>query len=438
MSNEHLSQEEIDRLLNGESTPSQEEHDESFPNYSQYDTPPSESKNIETTEGYPESSQDEIDRMFNESSNPKNGYGSGNSYAANSEKADDRYYIPEEYRLTDFQKDGLGEIGNISMGTASTTLSVLLAQQVNITTPVVSVTNWESIRQSFNDKVILVKVKYTKGLLGSSILLLKAKDSMIISDLMMGGDGTNTEDELSDFHISAISEAMNQMIGSSATSMSSMFDEIVDISPPEVFSKILSEEDLQYILNDTSSSSYFVKTAFRLTVGNLIDSEIMQMLALPFAIDMFDTLLNKTGGDKENNMPEDISDEALSSSKQSSTADILLNMGAGKDSDKSTGNEEIHTRHDENIVQFPAEKSRNIDMLMAVPMDITVELGRAEKSIKDILNIGPGSILELDKFQGDKVDIMVNGKKIAMGEVVVIDDSYGVRITDIVKSKDRF
>lgn len=418
MSNEHLSQEEIDRLLNGESTTSG-------------------SESIETNNGYPESSQDEIDRLFRESPTKENEYSYTSDSGTNHEDNGNPDYIPKEYRLTDFQKDGLGEIGNISMGTASTTLSVLLNQQVNITTPVVSVTNWESIKQAFNDKVILVKVKYTKGLLGSSILLLKAKDSKIISDLMMGGDGTNTEEDLNDFHISAISEAMNQMIGSSATSMSSMFDEIVDISPPEVFSKILSEEDLQYILNDTSTSSYFVKTSFRLTVGNLIDSEIMQMLALPFAIDMFDVLLNKTGGDAENDMPGDIENNTSVSSLPS-TSDILLNMGTGKNMDTITNDNDNHVNHDENIVQFPAEKSRNIDMLMSVPMDITVELGRTEKQIKEILNIGPGSIIELDKFQGDKVDIMVNGKKIAVGEVVVIDECYGVRITDIVKSKDRF
>jgi flagellar motor switch protein FliN/FliY len=253
----------------------------------------------------------------------------------------------------------------------------------------------------------------------------------------------------------------------------------VEVAQPEIFAKIISNEDLQFILNDDSLDSYFVKTSFHFTIGSLVDSKIVQFLGRPFAINIFESMISKTGLKNEDDItgdnmdPEDlnkdISMDALSAS-QSRTADILLNMGAGMESRKNTDentengkknlaeknsrnnlnvnttantnnspdDRNVQNHHDENIVQFPAEKSRNIDMLMAVPMDITVELGRIEKPIKDILNMGPGSILELDKFKGDRVDIMVNGKKIAIGEVVVVDNSYGVRITDIVKSKDRF
>ena len=406
----------------------------------------------------------------------------------NSEDALEPPDLPEEVKLSDLQKEGLGEIGNMTMGTSSPALSELVNQKVKITTPAVAVTNWDSIKDNFPGQVILVNIKYTKGLLGSSILLLKAEDTKIIADLMMGGNGRNIDGEFNEFHISAITEAMKRMVDSTAESMTSLMEEAVETEPPEVFAKVITNDDLKFILDDDSLDSYFVKTSFRYTVGSLVDSKIVQLLGRPFAINIFKSMIIKTGLrdvdeimasniDSNNSDPEnadpDLSMDALTAS-QSRTADILLNMGAGMDSRKITENINIkmeselaanikappqnnasqdssaitstdtpdkisqQNQADENIVQFPAEKSRNIDMLMAVPMDITVELGRSEKSIKDILNIGPGSVLELDKFKGDKVDIMVNGKKIAMGEVVVVDDSDGVRITDIVKSKDRF
>jgi flagellar motor switch protein FliN/FliY len=399
--------------------------------------------------------------------------------AANSEDAIEPAHLPEELKLSNHQKEGLSEIGNMTMGSSSPALSELVNQQVKIISPAVAVTNWESIKKDFPDKVILVNVKYTKGLLGNSILLLKTEDAKTISDLMMGGNGSNKDGELNEFHLSAIAEAIKRMVESSSSSMSSMMDEIVEVAQPEIFAKIISNEDLQFILNDDSLDSYFVKTSFRFTIGSLVDSKIVQFLGRPFAINIFESMISKTGLKNEDDItgdnmdPEDlnkdISMDALSAS-QSRTADILLNMGAGMESRKNTDentengkknlaeknsrnnlnvnttantnnspdDRNVQNHHDENIVQFPAEKSRNIDMLMAVPMDITVELGRIEKPIKDILNMGPGSILELDKFKGDRVDIMVNGKKIAIGEVVVVDNSYGVRITDIVKSKDRF
>lgn len=412
MSNESLSQEEIDKMLNGNGPSVIEEN----------------------KDNYTDSNQNDIDKLFNTSETSVNA-SDPTSLPENENNSDN---IPEHIKLTDFQKDGLGEIGNISMGTASTTLSVLLNQKVTITTPVVSVTEWDSIKNNFTEKVILVKVKYTKGLLGSSVLLLKSEDSKIISDLMMGGDGSNTSEELSDFHLSAIGEAMNQMIGSSATSMSSMFDEIVDIAPPEIFSKILSEEDLEYIINETGSVDYFVKTSFRLTIGTLIDSEIMQLLALPFAVDMLDSLVTKTSNNPENKPLSYSTITTDQTVQEGNTSDILHNIDTCNNNINTDTIQNNYAHHEKNIVQFPTEKPRNIDMLLSVPMDITVELGRTEKQIKDILDIGPGSIIELDKFQGDKVDIMANGKKIAVGEVVVIDENYGVRITEIVKSKDLF
>ena len=135
--------------------------------------------------------------------------------------------------LTDEEKDSVGEVANISMGTAATSLFSLVNQKVTITTPVVECVTWENIIQNYDRPCVFIQISYKEGLDGKNILILKEHDVKVITDLMMGGDGTNTDGELGELHLSAISEAMNQMMGSSATSLSNMINRMVDISPPE-------------------------------------------------------------------------------------------------------------------------------------------------------------------------------------------------------------
>ena len=121
-------------------------------------------------------------------------------------------------KLTEVEKDAIGEISNISMGTAATTLFSLVNRKVEISTPVVSYATWDDLTKAYERPCVFIRIAYTVGLDGSNILVLKENDVKIITDLMMGGDGTNTDGELGELHLSAISEAMNQMMGSSATS----------------------------------------------------------------------------------------------------------------------------------------------------------------------------------------------------------------------------
>lgn len=371
-------------------------------------------------------SQEEIDRLMQESKEEDNSSEDQN-LADNSEEileedtkdeVGDSYENMERPVLTDFEKDGLGEIGNISMGTASTTLNILLNQEVNITTPEVEVVNWEEAVNPNDKDFIIIEVNYTEGFQGSSILLVKKEDAKIIADLMMGGDGTDVDEDLNDFHISAISEAMNQMVGTSATSMSQIFDITVDIAPPNVI--IEKPKNYNYKeLFENSETPYFVKTSFRMVVGELIDSKIMQLLGLPFALDMFNTLINEE--DEE--------------SKTETVVETKDSEPVVEEEIKVEQKEELEEPRSSNVF---GKESKNIDLLLNVPMDVTVELGRTNRKIKDVLNLGPGSVIELDNFAGEKVDILVNGKKIALGEVVVVDESYGVRVTDIIKARNRF
>ena len=185
--------------------------------------------------------------------------------------------------LSDVEKDAIGEVANISMGTSATTLYSLVNTKVNITTPVVSLSNWEELSKERQDPSILIQIRYTKRLDGSNILILKEDDVKIITDLMMGGDGTNIDGEIGELHLSAISEAMNQMMGSSATSLSQMLGNMIDISPPQaeridMENGVLPGGDAGDFL-----SGVFVKIAFRMQIGDLVDSTILQLYPVEFA-----------------------------------------------------------------------------------------------------------------------------------------------------------
>lgn len=361
--------------------------------------------------------------------------------------------------LTNQEIDALGEIGNISMGTSATTLFTLLSQKVTITTPNVSITTWGELAQNYSSQYVAVKVEYTEGLIGSNLLILKQDDVKVITDLMMGGEGVKVEGELTDLHLSAISEAMNQMIGSSATSMSSMFSKRIDISPPKAFIVSFDSSDPygEFAMEDT-----VVKIAFKMVVGNLIDSEIMQLLPMKFAKELVSSLLNSS---KSKAAPEPEAPAAPAPTPQPAMQQPVMQQpvvqpipqqpvmqqpviqqpvqGYGYD----TGYQEVQRPRNPVSVQpvqfqafddgLSATEKKNISLIMDLPLQVTVELGRTQKLIRDILEFGSGSVIELDKLAGEPVDILVNGKAIAKGEVVVIDESFGVRITDIIHPSKR-
>ena len=190
--------------------------------------------------------------------------------------------------LSDMEKDALGEIGNISMGSAATTLSTLLGHKVSITTPSVAVAPMNVIQQNYPLPYLVVEVAYTAGIDGSNVFAIQATDAAVIADLMMGGDGTNPDTELNEIHLSAVGEAMNQMMGAVATSLSTMFNKKIDISPPKVNLVDFGKEDLA----KEKSTEPVVRAAFRMEVDGLIDSEIMQIITVKVAKEMVDALMN--------------------------------------------------------------------------------------------------------------------------------------------------
>ena len=365
-----------------------------------------------------------------------------------------------EAELSEAEIDAIGEIANISMGTAATTLFSLVNRKVEISTPVVSYATWDDVVTKYERPCVFIRIAYTVGLDGSNILVLKENDVKIITDLMMGGDGTNTEGELGELHLSAISEAMNQMMGSAATSLSSMLNKKIDISPPKAaLIDLPGEIDESEI--DEFLAGRFVKISFRMEIGDLVDSEIMQLYPISFAKEMCAGVTHNMEMDsssmreKSAPAPEPAPAPKPAPAPQMNAQpqmNMQMNPGMGQ---PMMGQPQMNMQMNPGMGQpmmgqpvnvqpaqftafsggnFGTYQPENIDLIMDVPLEVTVELGRTKKSISDILDFGPGKIIELNKIAGEPIDVLVNGKYVAKGEVVVIEESFGVRITEIVNS----
>lgn len=383
------------------------------------------------------------------------------SVDATSNSSSDSDDIDVNDYVSPIEQDALGEIGNISFGSAATALSTLLNQKVDITTPQVSVVKRDLLDKEFPQPHVAISVEYTEGFEGMNLLVIRTKDASIIADLMMGGDGTNPPDDLGEMQISAVQEAMNQMMGSASTSMSTIFNKKVDISPPGV--------DILDLQNNQGYSSIpqddiLVKISFRLTIGDLIDSSIMQLLSVNFAKQLVEELMNPTSADDLHiEPPQPVADPVVHEEppvQQTPPAQLQMqaqqqpmhsqqpmmqpsyeNRGQQHLGSQFAGQRQVDIQPAAFSSFAPPEltdtETQNLNMLLDIPLQVTVELGRTKRSIKEILEFTQGSIIELDKLAGEPVDILVNQKLIAKGEVVVIDENFGVRVTDIVSQEDR-
>lgn len=382
-------------------------------------------------------SQEEIDALL------KGGIDNNDSVSANTSSNSDGVE-----RLSDIERDALGEIGNISMGSAATTLSVLLGHRVSITTPQVSIDTLASIKDHYPMPYLIVEVGYTHGIEGNNILAIQAQDALIIADLMMGGDGTAPPEELNELHMSAVGEAMNQMMGAVSTSLSMMFNKKIDISPPKINLIDLAKEDK--VTEIVGSEEKVVRVSFRMEVEGLIDSEIMQILPIDISKDMVNNLMSGSMEEAEPQAPVTAPPVMQQPAPQQVPVQETYTAPPQQPAQQQTYAVAPmqQARVASNIPVQPAQFSplstepvtindANIGLILDVPLQVTVELGRTKKRIRDILELANGSIIELDKLAGEPVDILVNGKLLAKGEVVVIDENFGVRITDIVSPMER-
>ena len=400
--------------------------------------------------------------------------------AASAPAGSDPHFVPldSDIELTDMETDAIGEVANISMGSSATTLYSLVNRKVNITTPTVSLATWGNVIEEYEKPCVFIQIKYTTGLDGSNILVLKQHDVCVITDLMMGGNGENPDPELGELQLSAISEAMNQMMGASATSLSTMLGKMIDISPPEAnlvdFTKLQEGGDIAPFLGGK-----FVKIAFRMQIDDLVDSTIMQLYPVDFSRELCNTFLNSQMGESapasepepEPYVPPTVTPEPAPAPQMAAPQMGMPQMGMPQMQMPQMGMPQmgmpqmqmsqmgmpqmgmpqmgmymqpmpdptqaanIQPAQFQNFAgAFPGGTApENIGLIIDVPLEVTVELGRTSKSIAEILDFAPGTILELDKIAGEPVDVLVNGKYVAKGEVVVIEESFGVRVTEIIK-----
>ncbi|MEK3764998.1 flagellar motor switch phosphatase FliY [Solibacillus sp. FSL K6-4121] len=382
----------------------------------------------------------------------------------------------EDY-LTPIEIDALGEVGNISFGSSATALSALLGQKVDITTPSITMINRNRLEEEFPNPYVAVQVEYTVGLSGMNLLVIKQSDAAIIADLMLGGDGLNPKPQLNEIQLSAVQEAMNQMMGSAATSMSTVFNQKVDISPPSIDLMNLSQNEGT---DNIPPDDLLVKISFRLRIGELIDSNLMQLLPLKFSKKIVKSLLGETEEpivattavppapvsqpapqqtmQQEQNVQQQQVQQPMHEQpvQQPMYQQPMYEQPAQQPNQQPMYEQPVQQQMYQQPVysappanvqqaQFASFESanitqteaRNLNMLLDIPLQVTVELGRTKRSVKEILELSSGSVIELDKLAGEPVDILVNSRLIAKGEVVVIDENFGVRITHILSQADR-
>ncbi len=361
----------------------------------------------------------------------------------NGELGNDEEILTEERDeiLSDIEKDLLGEVGNISMGSASTALYQLVNQKVNITTPVVSISTIREIKENFDVPNIILDVEYVEGISGRNMLMIKTSDAAVIANCMMGGDGKVENPQLSELEISAVQEAMNQMIGSAATSMATMFSRRVDISPPQ---STVWENKEQMLTSNIDEDETVVKISFSLVIGDVLESSIMQILPVETAKKIVAMMMGEDTGeaDSDNEPMQEIMQETVTPAQAPTPAPVVnepvYQSQPVQAAPAPRPHVDVQTANFAPLGSGEARKSHdNIDLILDVPLEISVILGRTKKSIRDILNLGNGSLIELDKLADEPVEVLVNGKVIAEGEVVVVDENFGVRINNIVSGTER-
>lgn len=385
--------------------------------------------------------------------------------------------------LSTIEIDTIGEILNISMGAAATAISLMLSRQVVITTPTVRVIPSSDFEFSRLEPAMGIEIEYVEGLHGSNVMIMSSKDASAIVGLLLADSGGEDPDaaEMDELRISALGEIMNQMMGASSTALATFLNRSINISPPNSFEIREPSDRFEWM----RQQEFIVTVGFRFVVEGLIDSEFMTVMPVEFTRDLVNSALSLDEGEPEaasapehlNGRPEDITGHrqvrnpiyeadyhdappqkkpapAPQSAPAHAPSPLPAHPAAPYESSPrpAAPYEAAHDRHpqrgrsvDVTPLAFGSldggagdeSDQVNLDLVMDIDLNVVVEIGRIKKLVKEIVALRQGSIVELDKQASEPVDIVVNGKLIARGDVVVIDDNFGVRITEIVGSLTR-
>ena len=342
--------------------------------------------------------------------------------------------------------DAIGEILNISLGSSATSVSEMLEQRVNITTPHVEIMPSTQVHFESMEPAVAVEINYVSGLSGKNILILKESDVKVIVGLLLHTDYSDQEFVMDEMSIGAICEVMNLMMGASATALSQFLNMSINISPPNSFQIDNSEQFKNKYFNDQEN---VVTVKFNLMIGDLVNSEFISLMTVDLAKELISSFSFGSPAPEEKPAepvkqsppvqhpePARAPQPAPAATRPEPTLapepavrpePPQQNYNVGRIAYQSFDNDDAVLTNDQN---------NNLSMIMSVPLQITVEIGRIKKPIKDILDFTSGTIVELDKQAGSQVDVFVNGKRIAKGDVVVVDDFYGVRITEVLSNNE--
>ena len=383
--------------------------------------------------------------------------------------------------FSSYEIDAVGEILNISMGSAATAVSELLNAKVWITTPQVSVVKAADLNYDRLEPAICVKIVYVSGISGQNMMVLKQDDVQLILNQLMGNPLAVSPDfEFDEMNISAVSEVMNQMMGASATALSDLLGISVDISTPTPY---LIEQTNFCQLAELDPDETIVAVTFNLSVDGVMNSEFMSVMSVDLAKSLSDKMIEKFHGDEAEAQPDKQPAPAPAAqpapaAPQSAPAPAPQPAAPAPQPDPAQGmaqpqqpapgaypyppqgqpaypgygyqnqyaaygaypppvppvniqNAQLH-QFDAMDFGLPTDQQDNLKLLMGVPLEISVEIGTAKRKVKDILEFTQGTIIELERQAGAPVDVVVNGNLIARGDVVVIDDNFAVRLLSLI------
>src|SRR5690554_2919660 len=394
-------------------------------------------------------SQSEIDRLLGTHSGP--GIGPGSEAEAGAE-APGEAGTPDGPEvgasgegLGSAQADALAEVSTVSMGSASTALSSILGHKVTITAPKVTVHSREGFRKQVEQPMLAVEVRFEDGLVGQSLFLLGEPEAKTMAAIMLGDLAEEAGEELNELELSALAEAMNQMMGSAATAMTNMIHRSVNITPPVVRRKDLAVESLVEV------EEPMVVVEFDMTVDGLFETSFFQLMPLKVGQQLAEQLLASVGGESEKPtgseaVPAAVEAEPAAAAPQPAapqapTASSLASpppAAAGGSGGSAQGERPAFEPSPLTLRSQPDLGNLRIDLIRDIPVQISARLGRARLSVAEILSMGAGSVVELDRMEGEPIELLANGVPVAKGEVVVIGgERYGVRITEIVDPTER-
>jgi len=373
--------------------------------------------------------------------------------------------------------DLVGEVGNIAMGAGATTLSTLLKRKVDISSPESLTFLKSEIKNQFDGKYLIISINYKDGLSGTNFFLFPVNISSIIADLMMGGTGENVPEAFDEISISAMAEAINQMMGAAATSLSEFLNAKVDITPPQVEVLDFSDPNVSFPPSLKEAPETIIGIKFKLKIQGLKDGEMWQFVPIDIANNIKDKVLAAQNVNIENNQQNPQQNMQQQPTQQQMPQQTMQQPMYQQPMQQPMYQQPMYQQpmqqpmyqqpmyqqpmYQQPIGYIPKEQQVNVQpkafgnisgqivepvenidleklqLLFDVPLNVSVELGRRKYSLRDILNFHQGSMIQLDKLAGEPVDIYVNGRLIARGEVVVIDENFGVRITEIVSLEER-